>query len=671
MPIGKDSQFKAGKQRDRSNQNNQPDNQNQWSRWISSGFLFLIAAFLLVNFFGSNRPGANSQQVPYSEFLEQVESNKVKEAIISDDRIRYELKDSAVSDVEGAESEDSQMLQTVPVPSDQNLTTLLRENNVEFSAIPSSDGNWFVGLLNWLLFPLIFLGIWLFILRRAQGAGGGPAALSVGKSKARTYSEGDTGIKFEDVAGVDEAKTELQEVVDFLRDSRKYTRLGAKIPKGVLLVGPPGTGKTLLAKAVAGEASVPFFSISGSEFIELFVGVGASRVRDLFEQAKKQAPCIVFIDELDALGKSRGGQSPFGGGGVNEQEQTLNQLLNEMDGFDANTGVIILAATNRPEVLDPALQRPGRFDRQVVVDRPDKIGRKAILEVHVPNVKLAEDVDLERVAARTPGFAGADLANLVNEAALLAARRDGDAVKMSDFNEAVERVIAGLEKKTRVLTDMEKTTVAYHETGHAIVGSLMPGAGRVEKISIVPRGVGALGYTLQLPEEDRFLVGEDELRGRIAIMLAGRSSEEITFGKVSTGASDDIQKATDMAERCVTIYGMSDALGPIAFDKPQQQFIPGMSSPRRSVSPQVTETIDQEVKMIIDNAHNMALKVLDANKDILEEIAQTLLDQEVLEASALQEKLSQVKRPDGLEEWLKHGKISDESRELLEAIVSK
>ncbi|MGJ3245311.1 MAG: ATP-dependent zinc metalloprotease FtsH [Elainellaceae cyanobacterium] len=670
MPIGKDSQFKAGKQSDRSNQNNQPDNQNQWSRWISSGFLFLIAAFLLVNFFGSNRPGANSQQVPYSEFLEQVESNQVKEAIISDDRIRYELKDGAASDVEGAESEDSQMLQTVPVPSDQNLTTLLRENDVEFSAIPSSDGNWFVGLLNWLLFPLIFLGIWLFILRRAQGAGG-PAALSVGKSKARTYSEGDTGIKFEDVAGVDEAKTELQEVVDFLRDSRKYTRLGAKIPKGVLLVGPPGTGKTLLAKAVAGEASVPFFSISGSEFIELFVGVGASRVRDLFEQAKKQAPCIVFIDELDALGKSRGGQSPFGGGGVNEQEQTLNQLLNEMDGFDANTGVIILAATNRPEVLDPALQRPGRFDRQVVVDRPDKIGRKAILEVHVPNVKLAEDVDLERVAARTPGFAGADLANLVNEAALLAARRDGDAVTMSDFNEAVERVIAGLEKKTRVLTDMEKTTVAYHETGHAVVGSLMPGAGRVEKISIVPRGVGALGYTLQLPEEDRFLVGEDELRGRIAIMLAGRSSEEITFGKVSTGASDDIQKATDMAERCVTIYGMSDTLGPIAFDKPQQQYIPGMSNPRRSVSPQVTETIDREVKMIIDNAHNMALKVLDANRDILEEIAQTLLDQEVLEASALQEKLSQVKRPDGLEEWLKHGKLSDESRELLEAIVSK
>jgi cell division protease FtsH len=466
------------------------------------------------------------------------------------------------------------------------------------------------------------------------------------------------------VAGVDEAKVELEEVVDFLRSSDKYTRLGAKVPKGVLLIGPPGTGKTLLARAVAGEASVPFLSISGSEFIEMFVGVGASRVRDLFEQAKKQAPCIVFIDELDALGRSRGGKNPFAGGGFSEQEQTLNQLLNEMDGFDANNGVIILAATNRPEVLDPALQRPGRFDRQVLVDRPDKQGREAILKVHTPGVKLSDDVNLSRLAARTPGFAGADLENLVNEAALLAARRDGEEVKMSDFSEAIERVIAGLEKKSRVLSDEERTTVAYHEVGHAIIGSLMPGSGKVEKISIVPRGVGALGYTLQLPEEDKFLAGEDELRGRIAILLGGRSAEELVFGKVSTGAGDDIQKATEMAERFVTVYGMSDRLGPIAYEKQQQQFIPGMDSPRRSVSPQVMEAIDDEIKSLVDGAHHMALKVLMCNREVLEPMAQNLLESEVLEREALNHYLSQVSHPNGLQDWLIEGHIEAAERYL-------
>ena len=620
--------------------------------------MLLAAAFILLNVFSNPAQRQPSEEVPYSRFLEQVESGQVAEAVIAPDQIRYQLKSST------EDGKEAETLRTVPVQNDQQLTELLRSQNVEFSAIPPQEGGGF-GLLGWLIFPLLIYAVLAFLIRRgAQGGPGGAAALGVGKSKARLYAEGDTRTTFEDVAGVDEAKAELEEVVDFLKSSDKYTRLGAKVPKGVLLIGPPGTGKTLLARAVAGEANVPFLSISGSEFIEMFVGVGASRVRDLFEQAKKQAPCIVFIDELDALGRSRGGKSPFAGGGFSEQEQTLNQLLNEMDGFDANNGVIILAATNRPEVLDPALQRPGRFDRQVLVDRPDKQGRESILKVHTPGVKLADDVDLSRLAARTPGFAGADLENLVNEAALLAARRNGEEVKMSDFSEAIERVIAGLEKKSRVLSDEERTTVAYHEVGHAIIGSLMPGSGKVEKISIVPRGVGALGYTLQLPEEDKFLAGEDELRGRIAILLGGRSSEELVFGKVSTGAGDDIQKATEMAERFVTVYGMSDRLGPIAYEKQQQQFIPGMESPRRSVSPQVMEAIDDEIKTVVDGAHHMALKVLMSNREVLEKMAQDLLESEVLEKEALNRYLSQVTHPEGLQDWLTTGHVEASERYL-------
>jgi len=647
--------------------NNSNDNTNKPSKpkrsWVQKygTSLFLLAAtVLLINFGLLPNLGANRRQVPYSQFLEQVQADKVEQATIGREQIRYQLKEAATS-----ESEESRSFQTIAVPQDQKLVEILRQHNVEFtgSLADTDDGG---GILGWLFMLLLFFGFWIWLLRRAAAGGGagGPAALNVGKSKARIYSEGKTGVQFDDVAGVDEAKAELQEVIDFLKNSQKYTRLGAKFPKGILLIGPPGTGKTLLARAVAGEANVPFFSLSGSEFIELFVGVGASRVRDLFKQAKENAPCIVFIDELDALGKSRGGGNSMIGGSNDEREQTLNQLLNEMDGFEPNIGIILIAATNRPEVLDPALQRPGRFDRQVVVDRPDKIGRKAILAVHVPNVKLADDVDLDKLAIRTPGFAGADLANLVNEAALLAARQDQDTVTMADFNEAIERVIAGLKKKSRVLTDTEKKTVAYHETGHALVGSLIPGAGIVEKISIVPRGVGALGYTLQLPEEERFLVGEDEIRGRIAIMLAGRSAEELVFGKVSTGASDDIQKATDMAERFVTIYGMSDKLGPIAFDKPQSQFLAGMGSPRRSVSPQVAEAIDQEVKAMVDGAHQMALQILDDNREILEQTAQVLLQEEVLEAQALLEKLEQMQPPKGLDEWLRTGKLP-ENQDLL------
>jgi cell division protease FtsH len=646
-----------------SNDNtNKPSEQKRsWVKQYGTSLLLLAATVLLINFGLLPNLGANRRQVPYSQFLEQVQADKVEQATIGREQIRYQLKEGATS-----ESQESRSFETTPVPQDQKLVEILRQHDVEFTgSLAETDGG-IGGFLSWLVMLLLFFGFWIWLLRRAAGGGGagGPAAFNVGKSKARIYSEGRTGVKFDDVAGVDEAKAELQEVIDFLKNSQKYTRLGAKFPKGILLIGPPGTGKTLLARAVAGEANVPFFSLSGSEFIELFVGVGASRVRDLFKQAKENAPCIVFIDELDALGKSRGGGNSMIGGTNDEREQTLNQLLNEMDGFEPNIGIILIAATNRPEVLDPALQRPGRFDRQVVVDRPDKIGRKAILAVHVPNVKLADDVDLDKLAIRTPGFAGADLANLVNEAALLAARQNQDTVTMADFNEAIERVIAGLKKKSRVLTDSEKKTVAYHETGHALVGSLIPGAGTVEKISIVPRGVGALGYTLQLPEEDRFLVGEDEIRGRIAIMLAGRSAEELVFGKVSTGASDDIQKATDMAERFVTIYGMSDKLGPIAFDKPQSQFLAGMGSPRRSISPQVAEAIDQEVKAMVDGAHQMALQILDHNREILAQTAQVLLEEEVLEAQALLEKLKQMQPPKGLDEWLRTGKLP-EHQELL------
>ncbi|MCX7595070.1 MAG: ATP-dependent zinc metalloprotease FtsH, partial [Fischerella sp.] len=564
---------------------------------FGGSLLILFVLMILLNLFLLQGP--RYPTTAYSDFIAEVEAGKVDRVEISPDRIRYILKSEQTPSQIGAQP--SQVFDTIPVPTDLELPKLLREHNVKFFVRPPSGLGWLWTLLGWVVPPLIFFGIWGWLLRRSQGVG--PAALTIGKSKARIYSEGTTGVTFDDVAGVDEAKAELQEIVDFLKNAGKYTRLGAKIPKGVLLVGPPGTGKTLLARAIAGEAGVPFFSISGSEFIELFVGLGAARVRDLFEQAKQQAPCIVFIDELDALGRSRAGAG-FPLGGTEEREQTLNQLLSEMDGFDPNTGVILLAATNRPEILDPALLRPGRFDRQVVVDRPDKIGREAILRVHSKAVKLAVDVDLGKIAAQTPGFAGADLANLVNEAALLAARKNHDTVTMADFNEAIERIVTGLEKKSRVLNDLEKKTVAYHEVGHAIIGAMMPGAGTVEKISVVPRGAGALGYTLQLPEEDRFLLVENELRGRLVSLLGGRSAEELIFGQVSTGASDDIQKATDLAERFVTLYGMSDELGPLAFEKTQMQFLEGATSPRRPVSPKVAEAIDREVKEIVDGAHH-------------------------------------------------------------------
>jgi cell division protease FtsH len=622
---------------------------------IPTGLIFIAWAVLMLAW-----PSENYARKSYSEFIQQVEAGDVAKATIDDQEIRYELKAAPGTPVETKNSPAKSIFITRRLPEDPGLAQILRTNRVEHSATVPSPLNGLWAILSWVGIPLLFLILWSKFTsgNRASGLG----MLGIGDSHAKAYSAGDTGVTFNDVAGIDEAKAELQEIVDFLKHAEKYVKLGAKIPKGVLLVGPPGTGKTLLAKAIAGEAGVPFFSISGSEFIEMFVGVGAARVRGLFEQAKQQAPCIVFIDELDALGKSRASANSMGGN--DEREQTLNQLLSEMDGFAANTGVILLSATNRPEVLDPALLRPGRFDRQIVVDRPDKLGRHAILLVHVRQVKLAADVDLLKIAARTPGFAGADLANLVNEAALLAARRNQESVAMADFEEAIERLLAGLEKKSRVLNDLEKETVAYHEVGHAIVGSLMPGAGSIEKISIVPRGVATLGYTLQLPQEDRFLMVEDELRGQIAILLGGRSAEELIMGKVSTGASDDIQKATDLADRYVAIYGMSKQLGPMAFvrgasleeNRSANQFLGGYS-PRRPLSPQVEATIDRGIKNLIDHAHHAAQEILAHNEQLLRRMAGILQEHEILEGQELHAYLQQVQVPPLLDKWLQTGEL--------------
>lgn len=631
--------------------NNMPEPKN-----LGSSFISLVTFLILLNFFVLPALKPGPKQVPYSQFIEQVKTGKVTQALIETNEIRYLVKSDSKDSKDAEAKSDAakpEAYVTTPIASDLDLVQLLEEQNVEFGAPPPDQWGWLTTLLGWVAPPLIFVMIWGWFIKRSQGMGS--AALTVGKSKARIYSEGATGVTFLDVAGVDEAKAELQEIVEFLKHPDKYTRIGAVIPKGLLLVGPPGTGKTLLAKAVAGEAGVPFFSISGSEFIELFVGVGAARVRDLFMQAKQQAPCIIFIDELDALGKARRSGNAMGGN--DEQEQTLNQLLTEMDGFEANTGVILVAATNRPEVLDPALRRPGRFDRQVLVDHPDKLGREAILRVHAQKVQLAENVDLSAIATRTPGFAGADLANLINEAALLAARQSHEAVRMADLGEAIERVIGGLERKSRILNPVEKKIVAYHEVGHAIVGSLMPGAGRVEKISIIPRGAGALGYTLQLPEEDRFLMAEDEIRGRIATLLGGRSAEEVIFEKVSTGASDDIQKVTDLAERMVTLYGMDPQLGPVAFEKTQQQFLEGWQNARRPIGAEMAAKIDQDVQTIIESAHHVAQAVLQTNRELLEEMAQTLLQQEVLEGEKLRQYLMRSQPPKQLENWLRTGKL--------------
>ena len=600
---------------------------------IGFGVLLLFSSFI---------PNAATQvpRVPYSLFINQVNDGEVKRAFITQEQIRYELSDPE----EGAPS----VLATTPI-FDMDLPQRLETKGVEFAAAPPKKPNIFTTILSWVVPPLIFILVLQFFARRSMG-GGAQGALSFTKSKAKVYvPDEESRVTFADVAGVDEAKDELTEIVDFLKSSERYAEIGARIPKGVLLVGPPGTGKTLLSKAVAGEAGVPFFIISGSEFVELFVGAGAARVRDLFEQAKKKAPCIIFIDELDAIGKSRSGSMGVVGGN-DEREQTLNQLLTEMDGFaSADKPVIVLAATNQPEVLDAALLRPGRFDRQVLVDRPDLSGRKTILEIYVKKVKLAEGVDLDRIAQATSGFAGADLANLVNEAALLAARVKRTQVEQQDLNEAIERVVAGLEKKSRVLQDDEKKVVAYHEVGHAIVGHLMPGGSKVAKISIVPRGMSALGYTLQLPTEERFLNSKQELEGQIATLLGGRSAEEIVFGKITTGASNDLQRATDLAEQMVGTYGMSDTLGPLAYDKQGGgRFLAGNNNPRRVVSDSTAQAIDKEVRGLVDRAHDSALLILRHNLALLETISQKILEKEVIEGDDLKQMLEASSLPDAL-----------------------
>ncbi|MFM1900536.1 MAG: Cell division protein FtsH, partial [Cyanobacteriota bacterium] len=572
-------------------------------------------------------------RVPYSLFIDQVNDGAVKRAFITQDQIRYELANPE----EGAPA----VLATTPI-FDMDLPQRLESNGVEFAAAPPKKPNIFTTILSWVVPPLIFILVLQFFARRSMGGGGAQGALNFTKSKAKVYvPDEQSRVTFNDVAGVDEAKDELTEIVDFLKTPERYAEIGARIPKGVLLVGPPGTGKTLLSKAVAGEAGVPFFIISGSEFVELFVGAGAARVRDLFEQAKKNAPCIIFIDELDAIGKSRSGSMGVVGGN-DEREQTLNQLLTEMDGFASkDKPVIVLAATNQPEVLDAALLRPGRFDRQVLVDRPDLSGRKTILEIYAKKVKLADGVDLDGIAQATSGFAGADLANLVNEAALLAARAKRTKVEQEDLGEAIERVVAGLEKKSRVLQADEKKVVAYHEVGHAIVGHLMPGGSKVAKISIVPRGMSALGYTLQLPTEERFLNSREDLEGQIATLLGGRSAEEIVFGKITTGAANDLQRATDIAEQMVGTYGMSDTLGPLAYDKQGGgRFLGGGNNPRRTVSDATAQAIDKEVRALVDNAHDTALAILRQNMALLETIAQKILEKEVIEGDELKEMLA-------------------------------
>ncbi|OGL15115.1 MAG: cell division protein FtsH [Candidatus Rokubacteria bacterium RIFCSPLOWO2_12_FULL_71_19] len=519
---------------------------------------------------------------------------------------------------------------------DAGLVPELEAAKVRFSG--RVENTWFSLLLSWVVPALIFVGLWAFLIRRMNPQSG---LMSIGKSRAKVYVERSTGVSFDDVAGIDEARGELMEIVDFLKRPARYQRLGGKIPKGVLLVGAPGTGKTLLAKAVAGEAAVPFFSLSGSDFVEMFVGVGAARVRDLFAQAQAKAPSIVFIDELDALGKARG-ISPVMGG-HDEREQTLNQLLAELDGFDSQKGVIIMGATNRPEILDPALLRPGRFDRKVVIDRPDLKGREKILRVHVRGVKLTPDLDLSQVAARTPGFVGADLANLVNEAALGAARAEKDAVEMADFDEAIDRVVAGLERKSRVINPREKGIVAHHEAGHALVAELRPHADRVAKISIIPRGVAALGYTQQLPTEDRYLMTRAELLDRLDVLLGGRVAEEIAVGDISTGAEDDLQRATDLVRHMITRYGMSEALGLATLEEPRQALflqIPGGG--QKEYSEETGKLIDAEIRQMLAAAHARVRETLTAKRPVLERLAKLLIDREVVGREALTELLARA-----------------------------
>jgi cell division protease FtsH len=581
--------------------------------------IYLAVALIGVLFFKGLLEEAKVEMLAYSEFRQALEAGRVGEITVYGNRIEgvYAVPDKGAP------------RRFVAMRVDDELARELEKHNVKFRG--GVESTLIRDVVSWLLPTALFFAIWIFLIRRmAQGGGMGGSFLAVGKSKARVYMEKDTRVTFADVAGVDEAKAELEEVVDFLKDPKSHGRLGARIPKGVLLVGPPGTGKTLLARAVAGEAGVPFFSINGSEFVEMFVGVGAARVRDLFEQARQRAPAIIFIDELDALGRARGAY-PLGGG-HDEKEQTLNQLLSEMDGFDPSGGLILLAATNRPEILDPALLRAGRFDRQVLVDRPDRRGRVQILRIHAGKVKLAPEVDLDQVAAITVGFSGADLANLVNEAALSATRRGAPAVGPDDFTRAVERIIAGLEKKNRILNETERRIVAHHEMGHALVALSLPGVDAVHKVSIIPRGIGALGYTLQRPTEDRYLMTREELENKMAVLCAGRAAEQLVFGQLSTGAADDFARVTDIARSMVTRYGMHEKLGYVTYEKerPSLLGLPGATTRETEFSAETAREIDCAIREIVEAAYNKALGTLTRQRAVLERGAELLLRKETL-----------------------------------------
>jgi len=580
---------------------------------------YFIVALLMIMWLQTFITEQQANRVSYSEFKQLIRTGKVESVTIGPDRVTATLRDA---------KEPNKSITAVRVE-DPDLVKDLESQGIKFSG--SSDNKWLSVLISWLLPLAIFFFFWSFLMRRM---GGGPqGVLSVGKAKVKIYAEKEIGVTFDDVAGIDEARAELEEIVEYLRDPGKFQKLGGKIPKGVLLVGAPGTGKTLLARAVAGEAGVPFFSMSGSEFVEMFVGVGAARVRDLFGQAKDHAPCIIFVDELDALGKARG-LNPIGG--HDEREQTLNQLLVEMDGFDPRAGVIIMAATNRPEILDPALLRPGRFDRHVAIDKPDIRGREAILRVHAREVKLG-DVDLKKIAAMTPGFVGADLANLINEAALIAARRDREEVTMADFQEAADRIIGGIEKRNRAMNPKEKEIIAYHESGHALVAMLLPNTDPVSKISIIPRGIAALGYTQQLPTEDRYLMTRYELLARLKVLLGGRVSEEIIFGDISTGAQNDLQRATDIARRMIMEYGMSEKLGPLTYvSEPRSAHLDlGLDSRDRQFSEKTAQQIDEEIAGIIEEAHQSVRKILTQQRSMLEKLAKILLEKESIDGEEL------------------------------------
>ncbi len=587
-------------------------------------FWYFIAAFILLLLIQDWwQTSQTTEVVPYSQFEKYLEEGKVERIVVGDQYITGYF----------AEPQDGKLRFVTPRV-DPQIARELKKYGVEFTG--TVENTLIRTILSWVIPIVLFFAIWAFFFRHVverQGMGG---LMSIGRSKAKVYMEKNTGVTFDDVAGVDEAKQELQEVVEFLKSPKDYGRLGARIPKGVLLVGPPGTGKTLLARAVAGEAGVPFFSITGSEFVEMFVGVGAARVRDLFERARKHAPCIIFIDELDALGRARSSLPTMGG--HDEREQTLNQLLAEMDGFDPSTGIVVLAATNRPEILDPALLRAGRFDRQILVDRPDKKGREAILRVHIKKIKTAGDVDIEKIAAMTTGFSGADLANLVNEAALLATRRRADAVTMEDFTRAIERIVAGLEKKNRLLNPREREIVAHHEMGHALVAMALPGTDPVHKVSIIPRGIGALGYTIQRPTEDRYLMTREELLNKICVLLGGRAAEKLVFGHLSTGAADDLVKATDIARSIVTRYGMEEKLGYVAYESERTPFLqpaPGQVVTERHYSEQTAREIDLAVRRIVEDCFARALGILERNREILERCAKRLLEVETLDEEEL------------------------------------